>query len=85
MQNFKKIEGEPLESFKKVSKKKQKMRNFNGSLIVPKILKKGPFAIFNIRSVAKYQKKLKGGLFGDIKKNFEKKVSKPKISWCRKK
>ena len=27
---------------------------------------KGPFGIFNIRSVAKYQKKLKGRLFGDI-------------------
>ena len=36
------------------------------SLIVPKILKKGPFAIFNIHSVAKHQTKLKGGLFGDI-------------------
>ena len=42
------------------------MRNINGSLLVPKILKKGPFGIFNIRSVAKHQKKLKGGLFGDI-------------------
>ena len=33
------------------------MRNFNGSLIVPKNLKKGPFGIFNIRSVARYQTK----------------------------
>ena len=49
------------------------MRIFN-SLIVPKILKKGPFGIFNIRSVAKYQKNERRTLWGHIK-NFEKKVS----------
>ena len=54
---FQKIEGGLFGVFiKKISKKKQKMRNFNGSHIVPKILKKGPFEIFNIRSIAKYQK-----------------------------
>ena len=43
----------------------RKEKRILNSLIVPKILKKGHFAIFNIRSVAKYQK-MKGGLFGDI-------------------
>ena len=41
LQNFKKLKGDSLESLKKNFKKKQKMRNFNGSLIVPKNLEKG--------------------------------------------
>ena len=40
LQNFTKIEGEPIGVFEKFSKKKQKMRIFN-SLIVPKNLKEG--------------------------------------------
>ena len=36
--------------------------------------RRDPLGFFNIRSVAKYQNKLKGGPFGDIKK-FSKKVS----------
>ena len=47
------------------------MRIFN-SLIVPKNLKEGTLSGFlNIRSVAKYQK-MKGGIFGDMKKKCEK-------------
>ena len=38
---FQKIEGGLFGVFKKISKKKQKIRNFNGSLIVPKNLEKG--------------------------------------------
>ena len=41
--NFQKIEGGPYESLKYFRKK---MRNINGSLIVPKNLKKGSFGIF---------------------------------------
>ena len=41
---------------------------------MPKNLKEGdPLGFFNIRSVTKYQNKLKGGPFEDIK-NFSKKV-----------
>ena len=58
------------------------MRIFN-SLIVLKNLKEGTlWDFFNNRSVAKYQNKLKGGPFEDIKrtlKNFSKKsLTKPK-------
>ena len=64
---FQKIEAR-LEKF---CKKKQKIRIFN-SLIVPKNLKEGTlWDFFNIRSVAKYQKKM-GGIFGDMKKNCKK-------------
>ena len=38
---FRKIEGGLFGVFKKISKKKTKNRNFNGSLIVPKNLEKG--------------------------------------------
>ena len=41
LQNFYKIEGGLFGVFKEFSKKKQKMRNFNDSLIVPKNLEKG--------------------------------------------
>ena len=54
------------------------MRNFNGSLIVPKIWKRDPLEVFNIRSVAKYQNKLKGGPFEDNKKFSKKRLTKPK-------
>ena len=47
LQNFKKLKGDPLESLENFRKK---MRNFN-SPIVPKNLKKGPFGVFNIRSL----------------------------------
>ena len=40
LQNFEKLKGDSLESLKKF-RKKNKMRNFNGSLIVPKNLEKG--------------------------------------------
>ena len=44
---FQKIEGGLFGVFnKKNFEKKQKMRNFNGSLTVPKNLKKGPFGTF---------------------------------------
>ena len=43
LQNFYKIEGG---LFKKFSKKKQKMRNFNDSFIVPKNLDKGTLWVF---------------------------------------
>ena len=55
------------------------MRNFNGSLIVPKNLKKGPFGIFNIRSVAKYQKNERRTLWGHLN-NIEKKSHKAEKS-----
>ena len=42
-----------------------------------KIVKGGPFTLFQIKFVAKYQKKLKGGPFGD------KKIRK-KVAQCRK-
>ena len=58
--------------------RKQKMRILN-SLIVPKILKKGPFAIFNTRSVANYQKNERRTLWGHFK-NFEKVAQSRKIS-----
>ena len=48
-----KLKGDSLES---LIKNFRKMRNFNGRLIVPKNLK-GPFGIFKIRSVARYQTK----------------------------
>ena len=60
-----KDKGGPFVDIKNFLKKKQKMRILN-SLIVPKILKKGPFEIFNIRSVAKYQKKIKEDSLGEI-------------------
>ena len=53
------------------------MRIFN-SLIVPENLKEGTlWDFFNISSGAKYQNKLKGGPFGEIKK-FSEKKSQPK-------
>ena len=50
------------------------MRIFN-SLSAKKSERRDPLGFFNIRSVANYQNKLKGGPFEDIKENFEKKVS----------
>ena len=49
-----------------------------------------PFEFFNVRSNAKYQKKMKGGPFGDIKKFSKISLKKPKrgergVSYCRKK
>ena len=41
---------------------------------MPKTVKEGPLRFFNIHSVAKFQKKLKGGPFGDIE-DVSKKVS----------
>ena len=43
-------------------------------LTMPKTVKRGPLRFFNNHSVAKYQNKLKGGPFEDIKK-FSKKNS----------
>ena len=58
--------------FKKFSRK-QKMRNFNGSLIVTKNLKKrDPLGFSNIRSVARYQTKRRVDPLSSLK-IFEKK------------
>ena len=68
VEKFQKNEGggDSLESLiKNFRKKKQKMRNFNDSLIVPKNLKKGTFWDFLTFVLLQKQKKLKG-LFGDI-------------------
>ena len=51
---FKKNKGTFRRLRKIFGKKNKKMRNFN-SLIVPENLKTGPFGIFNIRSVVKYE------------------------------
>ena len=40
--------------------------------------RRGPLGFFNIRSVAKYQNKLKGGPFEDIKKFSKKSLTEPK-------
>ena len=65
-QNIRKLKG-PFGDFEKFAKK---MRIFN-SLMLAKNLR-DPLSFFNLRSVAKYQKKLKGGHFGDIKRFREK-------------
>ena len=70
---FQKIEGEPIGVFEKFSKKNQKMRIFS-SLSAEKSERRDSLGFFKIRSVAKYQNKLKGGPFEDIKK-FSKKKS----------
>ena len=72
-----KIEGEPLESLKKIFEKKTKNENSKQSHSAEKS-ERDPLEFFNIRSVAKYQNKLKGGLFEDIKKFSKKSLTKPK-------
>ena len=57
----------------KFSEKKQKNENFQQSHSAEKS-ERDPLGFFNIRSVAKYQNKLKGGPFEDIRK-FSKKKS----------
>ena len=51
--------------------KKTKNENFQQSHSAEKSERRDLLGFFNIRSVAKYQK-MKGGIFGDIKKNCEK-------------
>ena len=52
------------------------MRNFNGSLIVPKILKKrDSLGFLTFVLLQNIKKKLKGARFGDIKKNSKKSLS----------
>ena len=70
----KKIEGERIGVFEKFSKKKQKMRIFKQSHTADKS-ERDPLGFFNIRSVAKYQNKLKGGPF-EHKKISQKKSHK---------
>ena len=57
--------------------KKTKNENFQQSHSAEKSERRDPLGFFNIRSVAKYQK-MKGGIFGDMKKKLRKKVTKPK-------
>ena len=63
-------EGEPLEFLKNFRKKNCKSHSAEKS-------ERDPLGFFNIRSVAKYQNKLKGGPFEDIK-NFSKSLTKSK-------
>ena len=63
---------ETLETLKTF--RKRKLRIFK-SHSAEKSERRDPLGFFNICSVAKYQKKLKGGSFGDIK-TFEKKSHK---------
>ena len=56
---------------KNFAKKKTKNENFQQSHSAEKSERRDPLGFFNIRSVAKYQKK-KGGIFGDMKKICEK-------------
>ena len=66
---FQKIEGGLFGVFNKKIFEKNQMKNFNGSLIVSKNLKKrDPLGFFNIRC-CKTSNKEKGGPFVDIK-NF---------------
>ena len=55
-----------------------KNENFQQSHSAKKPERKNPLGFFNIRSVAKYQNKLKGGPFEDIKKFSKKSLTKPK-------
>ena len=55
--------------------KKQKNENFQQSHSAEKSERRDPLGFFNIRYVAKYQEKMKGGIFGDMKKNCEKSQS----------
>ena len=70
-----KIEGGLFGVFKQFSKK---MKNFNDSLIVPKILKKGTLWDFSTIVLLQNIKKKEKRMFWGHLKNFEKKVSKPK-------
>ena len=56
--------------------KKTKNENFQQSHSAKKSERWDPLGIFNIRSVAKYQKN-EGGIFGDMKKNCENKAEIP--------
>ena len=56
---------------KNFRKKNKKNENFQQSHTAEKSERRDPMGFFNIRSVAKYQK-MKGGIFGDMKKNCEK-------------
>ena len=67
MRNFKKLKGDPLDTF--FRKKKQKMRSFK-SHSAEKSERRDPLGFFNIRSVAKTQKNGEEPL--GIFKNFEK-------------
>ena len=51
--------------------KKTKNENFQQSHSAEKSKRRDPLGFFNNRSVAKYQK-MKGGIFGDMKKKCEK-------------
>ena len=64
------MKGNPLES----EKFSEKNENFQQSHSAEKSERRDPLGFSNIRSVAKYQNKLKGGPFEDIKK-FSKKKS----------
>ena len=66
---FLKNEGEPIGVFEKFSKKTRIFKSHSAEKS-----ERDPLGFFNIRSVAKYQNKLKGGPFEDIK-NFSKKKS----------
>ena len=68
---FQKIEGEHLESLKNF--RKNKKLEFLSLTVPKKSERRDPLGFFNIRSVAKYLNKLKGGLFEDILKNPKKK------------
>ena len=61
LQNFKKLKRD-LKNFQKKTNE-----NFQQSHSAEKF-ERDPLGFFNIRSVAKYQK-MKGGIFGDMKKN----------------
>ena len=71
LQNFKKLKRD-LKNFQK----KTKNENFQQSHSAEITDRRDPLGFFNIRSVAKYQK-MKGGIFGDMKK-MRKKVTEPK-------
>ena len=70
------MKGNPLESLKNF-RKNQKMRISN-SLSAEKSERRDSLGFFKIRSVAKYQNKLKGGPYEDIKKFSKKSLTKPK-------
>ena len=68
LQNFKKLNRD----LRKILQKKTKNENFQQSHSAKKSERRDPLGFFNIRSVAKYQKR-KGGIFGDMKKIAKKK------------
>ena len=80
---FLKNEGEPIGVFEKFSKKTRIFKSHSAEKS-----ERDPLGFFNIRSVAKYQNKLKGGPFEDIKNFSKKKVSqsrkKGRVSYSRK-